>query len=288
MVAVPSNLAAAAREEGRTAWLDRLPALIAGTARRWSVEVDAPLEPGGQTAWVAPARDAAGRELVVKIAWPHWEAVHEADGLAAWQGGGTVILHAVEALSDAAVLLLERCLPGTGLSARPEPEQDQVIAGLLPRLWIPPPAGRHFRPLAEMCAQWADSFEAKLTAGRVLIDRGLARDGIALFRQLPGTAARNVLLCTDLHAENVLAAEREPWLVIDPKPHVGDPTYDVLQHMLNCPGRLHADPLGFIRRMAELVEVDAERLRRWLFARCVQESADYPGLGEVAALVAPG
>lgn len=66
--------------------------------------------------------------------------------------------------------------------------------------------------------------------------------GIALFRTLPRTADRNVLLCADLHAENVLASEREPWLMIDPKPHLGDPTYDVLQHMLNCSERLQADP----------------------------------------------
>jgi streptomycin 6-kinase len=43
-----------------------------------------------------------------------------------------------------------------------------------------------------------------------------------------------VLLCTDLHAENVLAAEREPWLAIDPKPCIGDPAFDAIQHMLNC------------------------------------------------------
>jgi streptomycin 6-kinase len=40
-----------------------------------------------------------------------------------------------------------------------------------------------------------------------------------------------VLLCTDLHADNILAALRAPWLVIDPKPYAGDPAYDVRQHM---------------------------------------------------------
>ncbi|MGH8902998.1 MAG: aminoglycoside phosphotransferase family protein [Egibacteraceae bacterium] len=60
-------------------------------------------------------------------------------------------------------------------------------------------------------------------------DPGAARNGIALIRSLPLTADRSALLCTDLHADNVLAAEREPWLVIDPKRHVGDPTCDVLQ-----------------------------------------------------------
>ena len=71
--------------------------------------------------------------------------------------------------------------------------------------------------------------------------------GATLFRSLPSTASDERLLCTDLHAENVLAAQREPWLVIDPKPFVGDPTYDALQHHLNCQDRLVSDPvaLGF-------------------------------------------
>ena len=107
-----------------------------------------------------------------------------------------------------------------------------------------------------------------------------------MFRTLPGTSTRDVLLCTDLHAGNVLAAEREPWLVIDPKPYVGDPTYDALQHMLNCDRRLHADPRGLTRRIAELLELDAERLQLWLFARCVVESADWPGLADVATNLA--
>jgi streptomycin 6-kinase len=40
------------------------------------------------------------------------------------------------------------------------------------------------------------------------------------------------LLATDLHTGNVLAAQRQPWLMIDPKPYVGDPCYDLGQHLL--------------------------------------------------------
>ena len=86
----------------------------------------------------------------------------------------------------------------------------------------------------------------------------------------------------------MLAARREPWLVIDPKPYLGDPTYDPLQHMLNCPDRLVADPAGFADRMAALLELEANRLRHWLFARCLVESLDRPFLGAVAAAPAPG
>ena len=76
-----------------------------------------------------------------------------------------------------------------------------------------------------------------------------------------------VLLATDLHAGNVLRATREPWLVIDPKPFIGDPAYDATQHLLNCGARLRSDPIETIRRFADLLGVDRDRLRLWMFAR---------------------
>jgi streptomycin 6-kinase len=75
--------------------------------------------------------------------------------------------------------------------------------------------------------------------------------------------------------------------MIDPKPYVGDPTYDPLQHLLNCDERLRADPIGFARRIAELLALDPDRLLLWLFARCVVESLDWPTLAPIARLVAP-
>jgi len=53
-------------------------------ARAWSLTVRVPFEPGGQTAWVAPVRDRAGAERVLKVGWRHPEAEHEADGLRAY------------------------------------------------------------------------------------------------------------------------------------------------------------------------------------------------------------
>lgn len=184
------------------------------------------------------------------------------------------------------MLLVERCRPGTPLAILPERQQDQVVAGLLHRLWIRPPLGSAFRPLEHMCAQWADVFERQVAAVPDGTDRGLARDGMALLRTLPADAGPAVLLATDLHAGNVLAARREPWLMIDPKPYVGDPAYDAIQHLLNRTERLHADPAGLAARMADLLEVDAVRLHRWLFARCVLESPGNPSLMDVARRLA--
>ena len=75
--------------------------------------------------------------------------------------------------------------------------------------------------------------------------------------------------------------------MVDPKPFVGDPTYDALQHMLNCPDRLHRQPTQFVARMAGLLGLDRDRLALWLFARCVQESHDQPWLADVARTLAP-
>jgi streptomycin 6-kinase len=286
---LPTNLVDAAghdTHDRRREWIDQLPGVVADLADRWGLRLESPFQPGGQTAWVAPARTADGRGAVLKVGWTHDEGRDEAQGLRAWGGRGTVLLHADLVDGDTTALLLEQARPGTGLDrSLPEEEQDVVVAGLLQRLWVHPPPGHGFRNLAGMCEAWAQEHEDD---PRRSLDPGLSREGLALWRELPTTAGREVLLLTDLHAGNVLAAEREPWLVIDPKPYVGDPAYDPLQHLLNCPDRLHADPVALTHRMAGLCGVDSERLRLWLFARCVVESAWWPELAAVAPAVAPG
>ncbi len=290
---VPRYLAeTASREDGLREWIAGLPGIVAGLADRWSLSVGEPFQPGGQCSWTAPASRPDGAELVLKVGFrfPGGEERDEAAGLRVWDGNGAVRLHDCESESVYA-LLIERCVPGTPLGrVLPEPEQDLVVTGLLRRLWAQPHEGYAFRPLAQMCQAWADAFEAEYaTAGAPgRLDPGLARAGIALFRELPTTADRQVLLCTDLHGDNVLAARREPWLVIDPKPYVGDPAYDVLQHMLNCEDRLAADPAALAARMAGLAGVDAARVRQWLFARSVQESPSSLLMRQVARRLAPG
>ena len=222
---------------------------------------------------------------MLKVGFPaHHEARDEAAGLRAWDGDGAVRVLAAHADATVTALLLERLRPGTPLSLRPGPEQDEVLTGLLRRLWITPPAGHGFRPLAALCDAWAAEAEPDLRD----LDPGLVREGLALFRALPRDDTAQVLLTTDLHAGNVLAARRAPWLAIDPKPYVGDPAYDVLQHLLNDPARLEADPRGFAGRVAGLAGLDADRVRAWLVARCVVEAAWWPyNVAAVATALRP-
>jgi streptomycin 6-kinase len=272
----------------RLQWLADLPAALASVATEWGLELEDPYEPGGQCAWVAPARDPAGRELVLKLGWRHPEAEHEADALRFWGGDGAIRCFEARTLEDTSALLLERCEPGIQLNrSTPEPEQDAVLAGLLRRLWARRPLDGHpFASLTAMCDGWAEEFERDLFADGRGLDPGLARSGIALLRHLPRTAELSVLLATDVHGGNVLSSRREPWLVIDPKPFVGDPAYDPVQHMLNCDQRLASDPVGLACRMADLLDLDRDRVRLWLSARCAQEALRDASMREPAHLLA--
>jgi streptomycin 6-kinase len=282
----------AAREPAVREWIAGLPQIVAGLASQWSLAVGEPFQPGGQCSWTAPVTGRSGAAQVLKVGFRFAgeEERDEAAGLRAWDGNGAVRLHAACDGESSYGLLVERCVPGTPLGqVLPEPEQDVVVAGLLGRLWGQQPDAFPFRTLAEMCDAWAAEFEAEYAAAPAAerLDPGVAREGMALFRELPGTASSQVLLCTDLHADNILAAQRAPWLVIDPKPYAGDPAYDVLQHMLNCDARLAADPAGLTDRMALLAGLDPVRVRLWLFARSVQESVGSPRMREVALRLAP-
>ncbi len=241
---------------------------------QWGLLLGDPFEPGGNCSWVAPATDALGRDLVLKVTWVHEESMHEAEGLAV-AGDGAVGIHAYEHVDEATVaMLLDRCRPGAELRGRPEPERDTVIADLLRRVWATPLAGGHpFRPLSDLAEQWTTRAEVLLADDPQRVDPMIARDGFAQFRELAGTGPSPVLLWTDLHAGNVLSDTHRPWTMIDPKPYVGDPHYDVLQHLINCPERLIADPIGLIARIAGLTDLDPERIREWLLARSVVEVA---------------
>lgn len=144
------------------------------------------------------------------------EGEHEIQGLRFWQGNPTV--RVLEADEDLNAMLLERCVPGTALRQLPESEQDVIIVGLLRRLWLIPSAPHPFRPLSAMTARWTAE---TIADNEKWPDAGLVQAGLRLFEELSRSAPDDVLLATDLHAGNVLRAQRAPWLVIDPKPFVG-------------------------------------------------------------------
>jgi len=282
----PERLAANCRKTPeRAAWLERLPDVLRDLEHRWSLEIGRPFD-GEEIScsWVAPVTSADGTSAVLKVGMPHMEGEHELHGLRFWNGNPTVRL--LDADDELGAMLLERCEPGTVLRELPEPEQDLVIAGLLRRLWRVPSAPHPFRRLSALMDYWSNETLADIARWP---DAGLVREGLRLFEELPRTAPMEVLLATDLHAGNVLRADREPWLVIDPKPFVGDPAYDATQHLLNC-DRMRSDPDGMIRGFGDLLGVNHERVRLWMFARTAagpQDDWNDSNSMELARAIAP-
>jgi len=263
VIIVPEQLADACRGvPERMAWLEQLPEIVRELQSRWGLSPGEPWNTEGSCSWVAPAVRNDGVRVVLKLGMPHMEAAHEIEGLRFWDGEPTVRL--LDADTDLRAMLLERCEPGTSLRELPEEDADIVIATLLRRMWRRPAAGHPFRPLSMMLASWA---EETLADREKWIDPELVRAGLGVFEELSHASPDDALLATDLHAANVLRASRAPWLVIDPKPFVGDRTYDATQHLFNCPARLAAAPQATIRRFADLLAVDPERVRLWMFAR---------------------
>lgn len=194
-----------------SAWSRGLPEQVAGLTQRWGLTLLDPFEPGGNCSWVTPGTDRSGRDVVLKVAWQHSEALHEAEGLAVMEGHGAIEVYAVERLAapDAGAstaLLLERCRPGRELRDRPDAEQHAIIVGLLQSVWaVDLPSDHPFRPLSAMADDWVAGARARLDANPGLLDPGVAREGLELFVDLSRPRPDDTLLFTDLHAGNVLA-----------------------------------------------------------------------------------
>lgn len=215
---------------------------------------------------MAPAVTAEGEEAVLKVQKPHRESVHEAKALELWNGDGAVRLLAHD--SEEHALLLERCVPGTPLSAAGAEAALDLFVELLPRLWKP--AGAPFRPLAEEAAWWAEQLPSTWEQAGRQFERRLLDVALEALRELPPTQGEQVLLHQDLHAENVLAARREPWLAIDPKPLVGEREFGIAPVVRSFElGHSRRDVLRRFDRLTAELDLDRERARGWTIGQTI-------------------
>jgi len=277
---------------GYQVWRERLPGLVASLEEEWDLRTGEPFT-GGIGGWTAPATTADGDEVVLKVSFPHREAREEARALALWCGRGAVRL--LRSDRERWALLLERCRPGTRLADAelPADEALPVAAASLVGLRSMQPTAEEaatFERVADVCAEWAIGVRQRMDELGPPFDPGLVALGASLLEELPASAGREVLVHGDFNPGNVLAAEREPWLTIDPKPMVGDPAYDPPPMVL----QIEPEPttVAALReralRFGDLVGEPVDRLLAWTVARCVEAalwSASHgavdDGLGEM-------
>ncbi len=256
--------------EDGSEWLDRLPRLVDECAERWSLALGEPFA-YAFASLALPATRLDGSEAVLKIQFPDHESELEAAALAHLDGDGAVRLLGYDA--DRRALLLERCRPGTALKELEPDDALDVFVDLLPRLWKP--AGAPFLPLADEAGRWAgslpDDFE---NAGRPF-EQELFAEALDAIRTLPGTQGEQVLVNQDLHADNVLRAQREPWLVIDPKPLAGEREFGVAPIIRGRElGHSPEAVLHRLDRLAGELHLDRDRARRWALAHTIAWAFD--------------
>ena len=262
-IELPASLSWWQSMPGGAEWLDRLPRLAAECAEQWGVPLGAPFD-GGNVSFVLPAGDDA----VLKINFPDAESEHEADALQLWDGRGAIRLLAHD--RDRRALLLERCVPGTTLwELDDEREANRIATGLLLRIWRPPPADHPFRLLENEARRWADELPRQWEQLGRPFDRALVDEAAAAARDLAATQPQPVVVHQDFHGGNVLRSTREPWLVIDPKPLVGEPAFDAASLLRDRRDGLGEDPAPERRIRARLdqlaaeLDLDRSRLRGW-------------------------
>jgi streptomycin 6-kinase len=247
----------------RSAWIDTLPATATRYARRWRLAPDGP-PCHGYVGVVWPVRRADGTPAMLKLSWPDVENEDEGVALRTWAGNGTVSLLA----DDGFALLLERLDPRRSLNEEPIGEATDVIGDLLRRLsWPAPPLRRTARDVAEA---WTRSVPAQATALGDPIPARLLDRAVGLCREL-GPEAGSLLVNEDLHYFNVLRGQREPWLVIDPKPIAADPEFAVIPMLWNRYGET-GGAQGIPARFAAIVRaagLDKERAKAWTLIRAV-------------------
>ena len=246
-----------------SAWLERLPLLLRECSEQWSLRVgDA--YPYASASLAVPATLPDGGGAVLKVQFPDRESELEAAALVRWDGDGAVRLLAHDAGRHA--LLLERCDPGTPLSELDQDDALDVIVSLLPRLWKQ--VGGPFRSLVDEAAWWAGYLPAKWEGSGHPFERGLLDAVLDALELLPRSQGEQVLVNQDLHADNVLRARREPWLVIDPKPLAGEREFGVA-------AIVRGDELGEgltnvrhrLNRLTAELGLDRNRTRAWAMAQ---------------------
>ncbi|WP_306745928.1 aminoglycoside phosphotransferase family protein [Saccharothrix yanglingensis] len=257
MITVPAHFGTHLGEEA-LAWRTTLPALATRFCARWDLTPDGALM-HGHVAVVLPVRRADGHPAVLKLTWLDEETRQEPQALRAWDGDGVVRL--LDHDDEHGALLLERLDHTRSLLDVPAEEAVAVAGGLLRRLRLEGPGFRRHR-VGDLVAENAE-------LGRPLPD-ALVREARDLGRELARTAG-TTLVNEDLHYANVLRGDREPWLLIDPKPLSGDREFGVIPLLWNRFDELDGER-GLRDRLAALCDVgelDAERARAWTLYRAV-------------------
>ncbi|MGW2642253.1 aminoglycoside phosphotransferase family protein [Streptomyces sp. NPDC001348] len=253
-------------------WLERLPEAVRQAVALRGLTIERVQVPGGRSSLVVLVRRADGAPAVLKLAPPRARPEAERAALAHWDGLGAVQL--LETDGSEGVLLLERLHPDVSVRSLPEAKALLEAAGTLRRLWVEPPAGFSFETVAGRTGRQAEAMRAGAETDPQVAP--LVEAALAARAELLAAPPEHRLLHGTFRQSKVLAGDRMPWLAVGPDPLVGECAFDLARLVRDRVEDLIAAPSGAattrrrVKRLAESLDVDQERLKGWTLFRAVE------------------
>jgi streptomycin 6-kinase len=246
---------------------------VAQLASEWELSILRPF-PNLSYNYAAAATCGDGSHAALKVWFPNERDFRaEAEALRLYNGDGAVRLLNIS--FEKRAMLLELAEPGEDLwQLENEEKQIELTGQIMRRLWRMPDDGCQLPTAAAQFERMASTAPSIAPASFPLDWVASAK---AIFDDLEASAPLFVLH-EDLHQSNILSAQREPWLAIDPHGLVGPRELDTIQIILNVLWRekdRSAWPRIISRYVADLAEVldlDREQIRHCGVARAVQEA----------------
>ena len=251
-------------------WLNDLPRIIEEISGNWSLEVNKSFSNLSYN-YVAPCVRADGSEAVLKIALPlnNPEIFNESSFLQIADGKCAVKFLNFDKKRRA--MLLEKLTPGANLKeicGKNDAKAVEIAIKIMCGLSKKPPQDSSFRRLE-------DWFKGIKKANNTKFDNRFALKAFGFFERLSSASKQKLLIHGDLHHENILSAQREPFLAIDPKGIIGDIGYEIAVFLNNHMIWLSADKNlceklnDAVRRFSEAFEITPQNLKDWAFAQIV-------------------
>lgn len=242
-----------------SAWLDGLAQAVERQTVRWGLEVDGDVAYGSNALVVPVTRGGEG--FVLRMNPPGPEVEEQARALRWWDGRGMVMLY--DADLEAGAMLLERL--STPLTSRPVVEAVAVLGQLMRRLAVPAPDDAP--STAEIVARRSRQLEPEWERLGRPFDVGILRQALEVALKLAETTSE-LAVNGDLHSDQVLAGEREPWLTVDPVLLRGDIEYDLARVLWTRLDEMTDIVPHFDTAVAE-AGLDRDRARDWVVFRAV-------------------
>jgi streptomycin 6-kinase len=254
-------------------WASEAGELFDELTARWELDLGAPV-PTGPDAYAVAAVRAGERPVILRLAVPDGWFVDEVAALSHWNGEGAVRLidHDLRG-----AMLLEQPLPGDPLSDHDDEDEALALAaGVLERLWIPDPGG--LLGVDAEVGEWLRTMPGRHHMAGRPFERELIHEATATGRDLLGTSSERRLLHGDLRLANVVR-DSDGFVAVEPRPLVGERTFDAASLIRDAPEVLAADPVAGAARVQHRFDVvasrlglDRARLQMWTFVVSVDDT----------------